>query len=235
MNNKTIQCPNCSQPAAGNFCAHCGASLSARTPAKKWNAQTIAPWIAIGVAAVALVVVVVLFAGRGDRAPPPAALQLPLSATIPRPSESVDLSSMSPRQAADRLFNRVMAAGERGDSEEALKFAPMALQAYDGLGTLDNDAHFHVAMLHLTAGNTASARVHIDALRKAVPNHLLGFMLDHQIAERSGQKDSAARANEAFLAAYAAEMATARPEYQDHQVSIERFHTAAQATMAGKR
>ena len=76
---------------------------------------------------------------------------------------------MSPRQAADRLFNRVMAASENGDTAEALQFAPMALQAYDNLGTLDNDARYHVALLHLTAGDIKSARVQIDLLRQVRP------------------------------------------------------------------
>ena len=60
-------------------------------------------------------------------------------------------------------------------------------------------------------------------------------MLEHQIAERSGNKDSAARAYKAFLAAYDAEIATGREEYQDHLNTIERFRTAAQASVAGKK
>ena len=142
---------------------------------------------------------------------------------------------MSPREAADRLYNRVMAASEKGDFVEALKFAPMALQAYDGLGTLDNDARYHVALLRLTTEDINGARVQIEMLRQSAPNHLLAFMLEHQIAERSGKKDSAARAYKAFLAAYDAEMAAGRAEYRDHQGSIERFREAAQAGTTGKK
>jgi hypothetical protein len=79
------------------------------------------------------------------------------------------------------------------------------------------------------------ARVQIEMLRQSAPNHLLAFMLEHQIAEHGGKKDSAARAYKAFLAAYDAEMATGRKEYQDHQGSIERFRAAAQAGMTGKK
>lgn len=142
---------------------------------------------------------------------------------------------MSPREAANRLFNRVMTASENGNTAEALKFTPMALQAYDNLGTLDNDARYHVALLHLTAGDIDGARVQIEMLRKSVPNHLLAFMLEHQIAERSGKKDNAARADKAFLAAYDAEIAKGREEYQDHLSSIERFRDAAKAGVAGKK
>jgi predicted Zn-dependent protease len=200
-----------------------------------WNTQTIVPWVALGIAAIALVVALAAFFDRGKEAVAPAPLFPPLSSTVPVPGQSVDLASLSPRQAADRLFNRVMAASENGDSVEALQFAPMALQAYNNLGSLDNDARYHVALLHLTAGDIKSARVQIELLRKAVPNHLIGFMLEHQIAERSGKQDSAARAYKAFLAAYDAEIATGREEYQDHQKTIERFRTAAQTGVAGKK
>jgi hypothetical protein len=113
----------------------------------------IAPWIAIGIATIALFVALMSWFGRGDGAASPALSSLPMSSTVPAPGQPVDLASMSPRDAADRLFNRVMVASESGNTAEALKFAPMALQAYDNLGTLDNDARYHVALLHLTLGD----------------------------------------------------------------------------------
>ena len=158
-----------------------------------------------------------------------------MTSTAPAPGQPVDLASMSPREAANRLFNRVMAASENGNTEEALRFVPMALQAYDRLETLDNDARYHVALIHMTAGDIKSARVQLDKLRQSVPNHLLGIMLEHQIAERSGNKTTAARAYKEFLAAYDAEIAKGREEYQDHRGNIERFREAAQASVAGKK
>ncbi len=142
---------------------------------------------------------------------------------------------MTPRAAADRLFNRVMAAAERGDTKEALRFAPMALQAYGLVGTLDNDARYHVALIHMTAGDMEGARAQLDSLRRSVPNHLLGIMLEHDIAERNGNQDGAARAYKSFLAAYDGEITAVRPEYLDHASGIERFRKAAEASMAGKK
>jgi hypothetical protein len=259
MNAKTVKCPGCGKSAAGNFCSHCGtpivttcpdceaevkpgsracqecgASLVPAAP-RQWNAQTIAPWAAIMIAMLALGVALAALFDRGSGAATPSPFSQLTSPAAPAPGQPVDLASMSPREAADRLYNRVMAASEKGDFVEALKFAPMALQAYEGLGTMDNDARYHVALLRLTTEDINGARVQIEMLRQSAPNHLLALMLEHQIAERSGKKDSAARASKAFLAAYDAEMAAGRAEYRDHQGSIERFREAAQAGVTGKK
>ncbi len=159
----------------------------------------------------------------------------PVTSMAPAPGQSVDLSSITPRQAADRLFNRIMTAAERGDTEEAMRFVPMALQAYGLLETLDSDARYHVALIHMTAGDIQGARVQLDSLRQSVPNHLLGIMLEHEIAQRSGSRDGAAQAYKSFLVAYGAEITTARPEYLDHAGGIERFRKAAEASMGGKK
>jgi predicted Zn-dependent protease len=162
-------------------------------------------------------------------------MQRPLGAALPDTGGPPDLSSMTPREAADRLFNRVMTAREQGNSEEALRFAPMALQAYERVGTLDNDARYHLALIHMTQGDTKGARVQIDKLRQSVPRHLLALMLEHELAERSGNKEKAAGVNKAFLAAYDAEIAAGRPEYEDHRGTIDRFRQAAQAGTTEKK
>lgn len=230
MNAKSVSCPNCGQRAQGNFCSHCGAPLtaSAGRATRQWRVQTIAPWLAVGVAVVALVVVLVSTTNQEPEVPiPMSSLLGPGPAGMPPAGGPVDLSSMTPREAADRLFNRVMTASERGDREEALRFVPMALIAYDELGALDNDARYHVALIQLVAGDTAKARMHVDSLRKAVPGHLLASMLEHQIAERDGNREGVARAYRTFLAAYDAEIAVGRTEYQDHRGLIDRFREAA--------
>ena len=266
MSAKPIQCPNCGQPAEGKFCGRCGTSLVSRcsscggtvkrgarvcpecgttlttssavavAPAP-WNAHAIVPWVAIGIATIALAVSLMTYFDRGKNsvavAPPTSPASLPSS--VSAPGQPVDLSTMSPREAADRLFNRVMAASESGNTAEASQFTPMALQAYENLGTLDNDARYHVALIHMTANDIKGTREQVDVLRKSVPNHLLGYMLESQIADRSGNKDGTAKAYKAFLGAYDSEMAMGRVEYQEHMNAIEIFHKAALASVAGKR
>jgi tetratricopeptide (TPR) repeat protein len=195
------------------------------------------PWAALGVALLALVVAMVSYLDRGDRAPsfaPPPDSALANSAP-PAPGELPDLSSMTPREAADRLFNRIMAAAERGDTAEAAQFTPMAIAAYGRLETLDNDAHYHLGLIHLTAGDIKSAREQLEKIRQSNPKHLLGIMLAYHIAQRSGDTAGEVQAYKAFLAAYDAEVAAARPEYQHHWSSIQRFRSEAQASAAGKK
>jgi len=170
MKEKSIQCPSCGQSAAGKFCSHCGTSIVSACPScgttvkpgsracqecgtaltaavarAPWNAQTIVPWAALGIASLALAIALLSWFDRGGGAVQPAPVRFSQSSSAPlsAPGELPDLASMSPREAADRLFNRVMTASENGDSAEALRFAPMALQAYNDLGTLDNDARYH--------------------------------------------------------------------------------------------
>ncbi len=60
-------------------------------------------------------------------------------------------------------------------------------------------------------------------------------MLEHQIAVHNGDQAGAAQAYEAFVAAYDAEIAAGRTEYQDHRGGIERFRQAAEASMAARK
>lgn len=237
MTTKTIQCPNCGQSASGQFCSHCGASLTG-APARR-SAPALVSWAALAVAAAAVAVALWVWLNRAPATPGPALP--PFSATLP-PADApasgaakVDLSSMSPREAADRLFNRVMTAYENGRADEVRQFAPMAVQAYDRIGTLDNDARYHIGLLHLTARDTRFARVQAEELRKAVPKHLLAIMLEHQIAEIDGNRAGIERANKEFLAAYSSEIAVKRSEYDDHRGTIDRFRAAAQAGMGAKK
>jgi len=227
--SQAVHCPHCGKAASGKFCSHCGASLAAGSSPGPWNRQILLPWIAISLATVSLVLSLVTWFDRGGEAVPPTAVRFsqPAAPAAGMPGQPPDLSSMSPREAADRLFNRVMIASEQGQAEAVRQFAPMALQAYERANATDNDARYHVALIHLATGNTQGARTQIDKLRIAAPNHLMATMLEQQIAERRGDQAGIARANKAFLAAYDSEMAMARVEYQEHRSGIERFREAA--------
>jgi hypothetical protein len=137
--------------------------------------------------------------------------------------QPVDLSAMSSREAADRLFNRVMMADEQGDRQEVQKFAPKTIQAYDFVDNLDADAFYHIGLVHAAVGDFGKMRKQVEILKQVSPGHLLALILEHDAAEQLGDGDAAAKASAAFAAAYASEIKTGRPEYEAHRNSIEKF------------
>ena len=138
-------------------------------------------------------------------------------------AESVDLSAMTPREAADRLFNRVMAANEQGRIEEVMQFGPMALEAYKLVDPLDADARYHIGLISLLLGDDDKAREQIKNIEAEAPDHLLALTLASRIAEKRGDDKAASAARARFAAAYDAEIRSGRPEYVAHGVTIETF------------
>jgi len=140
-----------------------------------------------------------------------------------------DLASMGPREAADRLFNRVASASESGDTAEAMRFAPMALQAYGMIGPLDPDARLHVGMIHLAIGDAQGALVQADSLNAEYPGHLFAAVLAARAHEQAGETDAVRAAYRAFLENEERERAVGRPEYGEHQTLVDRFAAEARA------
>lgn len=174
----------------------------------------------MGIAVAGTLAGIIYIASENNVAAPPT----PATNNSPASSgQPVDLSSMTSREAADRLFNRVMMAEEQGNTEEVLQFAPKAIQAYDLVGNLDADAHYHIGLVHAAVGDFDMVRKQVGILKQFSPGHLLGLILEHGAAEQSGDGDAAAKASAAFAAAYASEIKAGRPEYEAHRNSIEKF------------
>jgi len=230
----SLVCPSCKTAllSEANFCHSCGHRLAPDRAGRKVNFGMIAVFgvIAIGVGAITITAITVDQSGRNQRTPQTAATTTPgpTSPNLP------DLSTMTPRQAADRLFNRIMTATERGDAAEAARFAPMALQAYQRVGRLDADAHYHIALIHLAVSNTDGARGQVDLIRQLVPHHLLGFTLEHMVASLAGDTDGMARAYAGFVEAYPQEISSGRSEYQGHRNHIDQFRAAKGRSLASK-
>ena len=144
---------------------------------------------------------------------------------------TTDISQMSPREQANRLFDRVMNAQERGDQQEVDFFAPMAIQAHALLGALDNDARYHLGLLHTVAGSPQPALLQADSLELAVPAHLFAAMLRATVALAAGDDAELTNARQAFLEAYDREMASAKPEYTEHATSIDIFLAEARSNV----
>ena len=208
------------QPDA-RFCHHCGARLDEHPAPRQWMTPTVVLYAVIGLSIVVAAAGVIFMTGGNSAVAPPPTVSPNTSAGSGQP----DISSMSPREAADRLFNRVIMASEQGNTDEALQFAPMAIQAYERVSRLDADAHYHMGLIYEVAGEFDNVRNQVAIIRQYTPDHLLGLILEHGVAEKSGDPFAAARAAAAFAAAYDAEIRADRPEYEAHRKTIEAFRT----------
>ena len=120
---------------------------------------------------------------------------------------------MTPREAATRLFERVMTAVEGDNQAEAATFLPMAIASYDRIAALSLDDRFHLSLLHAAAGDGATALTVAEAGLALRPTHLLCLAAAARAALLVGD-DARARAHYRTLAeAYDAEIAAALPEY----------------------
>jgi hypothetical protein len=141
----------------------------------------------------------------------------------PSGGRAPDISQMTPRERFDRLFNRVMQAAERGDTAQIVRFTPMALGAYAQLDSIDADARYHAAVLRMQAGDLAGALALADTILAKSPGHLFGYVIRGTVARFQNDTARRLQAERDFRAHYAAESASGRIEYQEHQPVIEEF------------
>jgi hypothetical protein len=205
-------CARCGAPlnAAAKFCHACGAPAASRGETAAARAQAGIPWFLVGGAVVVLVVILGVLQLRPGSPPPAAA---PPAAPSNGP---VDLSQMTPRQAADRLYERVMILTENGKPDSAAFFAPMAIRAYAMLDGLDDDARFHIGLIQLAARDPEGALAQADTIAAGTPTHLFAALLRADAARARGDSLAAKRADEAFLRNFDAEMAVGRGGYDVH-------------------
>jgi hypothetical protein len=236
-------CGSCGSalPAGARFCNECGASVSAAgggavppggapRPAAS-GVSTYAPWV---VATVLLFSVVGYFAGRGTGGGSAAAtpadgagIVAPFANGASGPAP--DISNMTPRERAGRLYDRIMRYVEEGKKDSAQFFAPMALSSFEMLGAeLDLDARYDYGRVASETGNFDVAAAQADTILAKSPNHLLGLALAARTATSRGEAASAARSWKTFLSVKDAEMKKNLPEYQAHATDIEQATRMAQ-------
>jgi hypothetical protein len=233
-------CRECGNPLprGARFCNMCGASAAA-TPAAAAPRASVLPWAVAGAALLGLIVV--LLVPRLRSAPQPAGqtpVQPPFAAApAGAPSAggenpgAVDLSQMTPREAADRLYNRVMTAASTGDSAQAQRFLPMAVMAYQRVEPLDADGRYHLAALHLVGHDWAAARAEADTLLAASPTHLFGLYIAGDAEYGRGNTAAARDFYRRFLRAYDAEVAKRLPEYEEHSQGLPAMRAQAVARL----
>jgi hypothetical protein len=214
-------CPACGAPAAGAACSACQTGLLAGarfctgcgTPVRAANSHL--PWYLAGAAVVGLIVVLLFPSIR------PGANATPTFG----PAMGADAGEMTgraapltgtPREQADRLFNRVMQAQAAGDNDQVAFFLPMAVLAYRQAGTLDTDGLYHLCLLETASGDPTSGLETAEMILSGAPDHLLALAAAAQAADALKDRAGAKRYYERFLAAFPEERGKPLAEYMDH-------------------
>lgn len=147
----------------------------------------------------------------------------------PGPAPNVDLSTMTPREAADRLFNRVMTALGEGDRSEVEMFLPMAVDAYQLVPDLDADGHFHLSLLQQAGGNHREALQTAERVLSTHPDHLLALYAAGEAARELGEMDRAGDHYRRVLEVFETESARDLPEYEEHSGLLPAIRETAEA------
>ncbi len=246
---QTTTCPACGASASGRFCSTCGyalegaqcsackgalvagarfchrcgsptgAAVAGGVASRRPSQSTLVPWAVAGFAFIALIALVLTRSARSD-AGTAEAVATPLGppgGMIRGP----DLSTMSPRERADRLFNRVMSYQERGVTDSVQFFADMGIRAYQMLPSLDHDARYDMGRIAEAAGSASIATAQADSILRESPTHLLGLVLAARAARLTNDDASARAFDRRLIAAEAAERRKNLPEYERHATDID--------------
>lgn len=231
---RASHCPECGADlvAGARFCTRCGTAAGgagaggsgSRRPTAAGGNPNLPWYIAGGVLLLLTIILLVPMLG-GDE---PAAQPMPLGSTGGVTSGTPPPLTGTPREQADRLFTRIMTAAEQGDTVEARRFTPMAIDAYRMAAPLDADGLYHLAVVHLVAGNPDAARSTAEQILAVSDTHLLGLAVAGEAAEAAGDAEAAREYYGRLLQAYDQEVSRALPEYEAHSRSLPEFRATAQ-------
>jgi hypothetical protein len=143
-------------------------------------------------------------------------------------AQNVDLSSMTPIQAADRLFERVMTLYENEQPEQVEFFLPMAISAYQQAEPLDADRLYHLSTLHRVANQPGLALSTAQRILDETPTHLFGL---YEAAEAQLMLGDTAAATGLFgqiLENWEAEQGVGRQEYELHARAMPTIRQTAE-------
>ena len=240
------ECPSCgeSAPPGSRFCTSCGSSLTA-PPAGAGSGSSgdgrLGWWVAglVLTALILFLLVPVLLPNRGlqEEVATPGSSAAGSGGGQTEgglgPAPNVDISSMTPRQAADRLFNRVMQAGETGDTTQVMQFLPMAIGAYERARPLDADGLFHLAVLQHTGQQFEAALRTASTGLEEDPDHLLLLSAAADAARELGDSATARTHYTHILDVWEEERNSGLEEYQLHSALLPQIQDDAQAFLEG--
>jgi hypothetical protein len=181
-----------------------------------------------GVCVLAVHATVIILAVRQPEPAPGNQSSAPLAGGASSTGRAPDISNLTPREAADRLYNRIAQASSSGDTGQVAFFGPMALQAYAQVTPVDADVRLHLGMIQLAMGDPAAAAAQGDTIQRESRTHLFGPLLKARAAEAQNNTTAMRAAYQQFLANYDAERRKSLPEYDDHAAVLTDVRAAAQ-------
>lgn len=236
---ENARCASCGHrlPPGSLYCGGCGRPVA---PRPRKSARAYLPWIFSALAVAAFVATLAIFVQNqsGPRGAdglitgglPEGSREA--GQVLPAPGaggasgmpSAAEIEAMSPREAADRLFDRSMAEREAGDTARALFFAEKAVQMYAGVSAeeLDADARFHLGLLHLLLNDPSAARQEAEAVLEREPANLYGLVLALRVAQATGDPAQERRARERVRAAVESGESPDRELYRPHRSFLER-------------
>lgn len=224
--------PQTSTPAKPRFCSECGTQFlpnalfchncgapTAGLVSDAAPTAPVSPMLRWGVPAAAIIVLIALsFYRLGSSSTPQAPEEkTPLASGAITPP---DISSMSPEERANRLFNQVMRLWSENKPDSAAFFAPMALASIEALSPLTLHSRYDMGLVALAAGDIPKASAQSDTILKKSPTHLLGLSLAARVADARGDSKAAKAIRQKLVAAEKSERAKGLPEYQDHDADL---------------
>ena len=144
-----------------------------------------------------------------------------------------DLSSMTPREAADRLYDRVMNAVTMSDEATVQGFLPMALSAYDLARPLDADGIYHLSALQRAGADFAASLSTAEEGLETNRDHLLLLAASGEAAEGLGEDAMARERWQRFLDVYDRQRSMGLEEYTAHEGILESSRSHARQVVGG--
>jgi hypothetical protein len=184
------------------------------------------PW---AVAAIAILSLIALAAGQrfaGATRPPTATSDAATTAAAPTP-RAPDISSLTPLERAERLYERIMGAAQRGRADTVRFFMPMALQAYEALAPMTIDQRYDLGRLGEVAGDATLVAAQADTILRQQPQHLLGLVLAYRAARLRRDRPAMQGALDRLARVADQERQRQLPEYLLRQADIDSALTAA--------
>ena len=225
-------CPGCGHqpPAGARFCNECGGAMGG-SPARSGDSGNQIAWWMAGALLVGLILVIAYPVYGPDRsgAAPPAPVAVGPAVGTPGRGAPPDLTTMTPREAADRLFDRVMRSVSANDDADVQFSLPMAIAAHERAEPLDTDGKFHLVLLQLTGQFNTEALAGAEEILSEQPNHLLGLAMAGDASLALGDSASATAYYRRWLDAYDSETAKDLLEYRDHAPMFPEMQAKAEA------